>query len=116
MPDPPHRVEDRAARIEVERVAELVRLRRAGRFDAGGQVARVVAAEAALAERAEQVAQRAVAEEVERLVGHLELDRRRACSPCPPPVAARLPLALLGLEVRAARDVALLLEPLDRAA
>ena len=61
------------AAIEIQRVAELVRLRRAGRLDAGRLLARVVAAVAALAERAEQIAQRAVAEKIERLVGDLEL-------------------------------------------
>ena len=70
-----------AAGIEVQRVAELMRLRRAAGFDAGGQVARVVPAGAALAERAEQIAQRAVAEKIERLVGDLELDRRRLAVP-----------------------------------
>ena len=78
------RVQQRRGRVEVQRVAELVRLRRAGRFDAGRLLARVVAAVAALAERAEQIAQRAVAEEVERLVGDLERDRR-LIGPVPPP-------------------------------
>ena len=75
------RVEQRARRIEVQRVAELVRLRRAGRLDAGRLLARVVAAVAALAERSEQIAQRAVAEKIERLVGDLE--GRPAADPVP---------------------------------
>src|SRR5206468_1232315 len=62
---PLHGVQQRARRIEVQRVAELVRLRRAGRLDAGRLFARIVPAVAALAERSEQVPQRAVAEEVE---------------------------------------------------
>src|SRR5262245_45912320 len=67
-----HSVQNRCAGVEVQRVAELVLLRRAARLDAGGHLARVVAAEAALAERPEQIAQGAVAEEVEALVGDLE--------------------------------------------
>ena len=92
------------AGVEVQRVAELVRLRRAGRLDAGRLLARVVAAEAALAERAEQIAQRAVAEEVERLVGDLERDRRLIRARA---AAAPLPPLALGLEIRRHRDVAL---------
>ena len=41
-------------------------------LDAGGLVASVVAAEVRFAERAQQIAQRAKAEEVEPLVGDLE--------------------------------------------
>ena len=92
------------AAIEVQRVAELVGLRRAGGFDAGRLLPRVVAAVAALAERAEQIAQRAVAEEIERLVGDLEGDRRlvRALS-----AAAPLAPLALGLQIRRRGDVAL---------
>ena len=72
-----HGVQHGAAGIEVQRIAELVRLGRGDGLDAGGVVARVVAAEAALAERAEQIAQRAIAEKIEALVGHLEARRRR---------------------------------------
>src|SRR5262249_22071592 len=99
---PGDRVQERRRRIEVERVAELVRLRRAGRLHAGRLLARVVAAVAALAERAEQIAQRAVAEEVERLVGDLE-GHRRLIRAAP---AALAPLAL-ALEIRRCGDVAL---------
>ena len=105
-----HRVQQRAGRVEVERVAELVRLRRAGRLDAGRLLARVVAAVAALAERAEQIAQRAVAEEVERLVGDFEgapAAGRARCRRCPARRCA------LGFEVGRRRDVALLAHPLD---
>ena len=102
-------VQQRRRRVEIQRVAELVGLRRAGRFDAGGLLARVVPPVAALAERAEQIAQRAVAEKVERLVGDLEGDLVPASSPPPAPLA---PLAL-GLEIRRHRDVALLGHPLD---
>ncbi len=49
-------------------------LRRPGGFDAGGEIARIVAAEAGLAQRAEQILQGFEAEKVERLVGDLELD------------------------------------------
>jgi hypothetical protein len=48
-------VEERGADVEIQRVAEFVGARDAAGFDAGGQLARVVAAEAALAERAEQI-------------------------------------------------------------
>ena len=73
------------------------------------EIARVVPAGAALAERAEQIAQGAVAEEVDGLVGRLERRRRPVRA-----VAAQAfaPLAL-GVEVRAAGDVALLLHLLD---
>ena len=66
--------EQRLADVEVQRVAELVLLGGAGGLDAGGEVAGVVAAEARFAERAQQILQRLEAEEVERLVGDLELD------------------------------------------
>ena len=50
-----HGVEERFADVEVQRVAEFVGARSAAGFDAGGEIARVVAAETALAERAEQI-------------------------------------------------------------
>ena len=106
------RVQQRAGRIEVQRVAELVRLRRAGRLDAGRLLARVVAAEAALAERAEQIAQRAVAEEVERLVGDLEGDRPLSLAAVAGPTCPCAPLAL-GVQVGRRRDVALFRHALD---
>src|SRR5207245_6841024 len=65
---------------------------------------------AALAERAEQIAERAVAEKIERLVGDLERGRRLLGSQAA--AAALAPLAL-GLEVRRRRDVALVRHPLD---
>ena len=58
--------------VEVEGVAELVGFGGAAGFDAGGQVAGVVASEAGFAEGAEQVAQGFEAEEVEALVGDFE--------------------------------------------
>ena len=64
-----HRVEERPADVHIQRVAEFVWLRAAARFHAGGQVARVVPAEAALAERGQQVLQRLEAQKIERLVG-----------------------------------------------
>ena len=65
--------EQRLADIQIQRVAELVLLRRARGLDAGRQVARVVPPEAGFAERAEQILQRLESEEVERLVGDFEL-------------------------------------------
>ncbi len=56
-----------------ERVAELVGLRRAAGFDAGGQIARVVPSKARFAQRSQQIAQRLEAQEVETLVGDFEL-------------------------------------------
>ncbi len=71
---------------------------------------------AALAERAEQIAQRAVAQKVERLVGDFELDLAAgpglvACLTCSR--AAPLAALALGLEIRRHRDVALVGHPLD---
>jgi len=63
-----------------------------------------------VAERSEQVAQRAIAEEIKALVGDLELDRTgvfsRAAANAPPMLA-------LALEIRRARDESLLHHPLD---
>ena len=66
------RVRQRRGDVEVQRVAEFVGLGGAAGLDAGGLVAGVVAAEARLAQRAQQIAQRAEAEEVEPFVGDLE--------------------------------------------
>src|SRR5215831_9101130 len=66
---------------------------------------RIVPAGAAAADRAEQVAQRAIAEEVERLVGDLELHRTRVLAHAA--AGALAPLALL-IEVRRAGDEPLL--------
>ena len=107
---PRHRIQDRAAGVDVHRVAELVQLRRAAGFDAGGHLARVVPAEAALADRPEQVAQRPIAEEVEALVGDLELEvGLGSASAAPRPIA----LGPLGVEIGRARQVALMLQLLD---
>src|SRR5207245_388451 len=73
-------------------------------------LARVVAPVAALTKRSEQVAQRAVAQEVERLVGHLEGGRWLVGS-----LSAAAPLTplALGLQVRRRGDVAFLTHALD---
>ena len=107
-----NRVQDGAARIQVQGVAELVGLGRGDRFDAGRVVAGVVAAEAALAERAEQIAQRAIAEEIEALVGHLEPRRRRIGSE-PASGAGRLPVGARRFEIGGRRDEALLHHAID---
>ncbi len=65
-------VEERGADVQIQRVAEFVGAGDAAGFDSGGQFARVVAAEAALAERAEQILQRAESQEVDGLVGDFE--------------------------------------------
>ena len=78
MPEPsgaPSRAKTRVeggGDVEVEGVAELVLLGGAVGFDAGGFVAGVMAAERGAAERAEQIAEGLVAEEVHALVGDFE--------------------------------------------
>ena len=105
-----HRVQHGAAGIEVERVAELVGLGGAAGLDAGGHVAGVVPAGAGVPQRAEQIAQRAEAEEVEGLVGHLELDVAGLAVAL---ATARLgPALALDVELGRRRDVAGLLHPL----
>ena len=69
-----------------------------------------MAAVAALAERPEQIAQRAVSEKIERLVGDLERHRRLVRSLA---AAASLTPLALALEIRRRRDVALVGHPLD---
>ena len=98
--------------IQVQRVSELVRLRRCDGFDAGGVVARVVAAQTALAHRPEQVAQRAVAEKIEALVGHLE-SRRRSVRAESAACARRLPIGAVRLEIGRRGDEAFLHHPID---
>ena len=107
-----HGIQHGAAGIEVQRIAELVRLRRGDRLDAGRVVARVVAAEAALAERAEQIAQRAIAEKIQALVGDFEPRRRRVGTEAAAG-AARLALRALGLQIGRRRDEAFLHHPID---
>jgi hypothetical protein len=62
----------RGGDVEIQRVAEFVCLRCTAGLDAGGLVACVVTAEVRFPKRAQQIAQRAKAEEVEPLVGDLE--------------------------------------------
>src|SRR5271157_4937764 len=59
----------RGGDVEIERVAEFVRLGGAAGLDSCSQVAGVVTTEARFAQRSHQIAQRAEAEEVESLVG-----------------------------------------------
>ena len=106
----PHGVEDRRRRVQVQRVAELVRFRRAAGLDAGGQIARVVPAGAAVPHRSEQVAQRPVPEEVEGLVGHVERDVAGL------PLSGAASTRTLGprlVQVGRRRDVARLLHAVD---
>ena len=63
--------------IEVEDIAELVLLAVSVGFNAGREIRCVVAAEARLSERAEDVAQALVAEEIDCLVGEIELNAFR---------------------------------------
>ncbi len=107
---PLHGVENGAARVDVERVAELVGLGRGNRLDAGAQVPGVVQPRAAAAHRAEQVAERPVAEEVERLVGDLELHPAVVLADA---AAGPAPVLALGLEVRRAGDEAALHHAVD---
>src|ERR1700735_1595311 len=65
-------IEERTANVHVQCVAEFIRLRRAAGFDAGGQVASIVPAKTAFAERCEQILQGFETEEIESFVGDLE--------------------------------------------
>src|SRR5579884_1182899 len=76
--------------IEVQSVAELVQLTRTRRFNSGGEIPRIVPAEARFPERSQQILQRPEAKEVERLVGHFEPD-----------------LPILAFAARLRRDIAL---------
>ncbi len=67
------RREQRRVHVQIHRVAELVNLRRAAGLDAGSHIARVVRAEARTAQRPQQILQRLVAQEVDALVGDLDL-------------------------------------------
>src|SRR5271157_2429256 len=60
---------ERGGDVEIERVAEFVRLGCAAGLDSRSQVAGVVTAEARFAQRSHQIAQRAEPEKVESLVG-----------------------------------------------
>ncbi len=71
-----NRIGQRRGDVEVQRVAEFVGLRCAAGLDAGGLVARVVAAEVRFTQRAQQIAQRTEAEEVESFVGDFEAGLR----------------------------------------
>ena len=95
--------------VEIQRVAKLVGLGRSAGLDAGRQIARVVASEARLAERAQQIAQRLEAEEVEALVGDLELGLLLRFAGLP--ADARL---LRGIVRLVDRDVVFLLHALDQ--
>jgi hypothetical protein len=108
-PESLYRIQDCRRRVEIHRVAELVLLWRAARFDTGGQVTRVVTAGAAVPERPEQIAQRLVAQEIQRFVGDLELDPLAVLA-----VAGALGAALpLLLEIRRLCDVPGFLHTLD---
>src|SRR5262249_50061526 len=67
-------VEKSFADIEVECISEFVRAGDAAGFDTGGEVARIVAAKAAAAERAEKILQSFEAEKVDGFVGDFEAD------------------------------------------
>ena len=100
---------ERRGGIQVQRVAELVRLRSAAGFDAGGPMARVVAAKARFAQRAEQIAQRLEAQKVQALVGHFEARLTFGHAG----LAARPICVIWILRVRCGGDVVLLLHALD---
>ena len=104
-----HGVQNGRRGVDVHHIAEFIRLGRAAGLNASGQVARVVTAGAAVAGGAEQIAQRAVAEKIQRLVGDLELHLARFTVAATALGAARL----LGVEIRRSRDVAGLLHALD---
>src|SRR5256712_634100 len=67
------RVRERGVHVEVERVTVLVGLADRLGLDAGGEVLGLVRPEARLADAAQQVLQGAVAEEIDALLGEVEL-------------------------------------------
>src|SRR5579862_197752 len=73
VPVPDERVLEGLVHVEVQHVAELVRLAPAIGLDSRGEVGGVVRAEARLAERREDSAERLVAEEVDALIREVEL-------------------------------------------
>src|SRR5687768_16868651 len=103
-------VEDGGRCIEIDRVAELVWLRCAAGFDPCRQVARIVTTGAAVAERPEQVAQRAIPEKIQRLIRDLELHVLLIVALAGTDTG---PALTLRLEIWRRRDVAGLLHPLD---
>ena len=103
-------VQNGAARIQVHRVAELVRLGCRDGLDAGGQVPGVVASGTAAAHRTQEVAKGAIAEEVERLVGDLEFHGAGVLAE---PAAGAAPLLTLAFEIGRAGDEALLHHAVD---
>src|SRR3970040_762084 len=107
---PSDRIENRAAGIDVEHVAELVRLWRRDGLDARAQMARVVSPCVAAPDGPQQVAKGAVAKEVEGLVGHFELHLARILTES---AAGPLSVLALPLEIGCARDEALLHHALD---
>src|SRR5205814_1157438 len=80
LPRAQQRVLQRFVDVDVEHVAEFVWLAVPIGLDARGEIRRVMAAEARLAERPEEIAQRLVAEEVDALLGQVELDVARGRS------------------------------------
>src|SRR5215468_1442373 len=65
-------VRQRRADVEVKHIAEFIRARNSARLDPRREIARVVPAETASSERAEQVSQSLEAQKVDRFVGNLE--------------------------------------------
>src|SRR5580704_9150982 len=62
----------RFADVEIQRVAEFIGTRDTARFDAGGKIAGIVAAEAAAAERTQQILKSLEAEKIDGLVRDFE--------------------------------------------
>src|ERR1043165_3685084 len=67
-----YRRQERGVHVEIDRVAKLVTLARGRGFNAGRKINGVVTTRRALAETAEQIAQRFVTEEVETFLGDFE--------------------------------------------
>jgi hypothetical protein len=63
----------RLADIEIQRIAEFIKLRGAASLNASSQIARVVGAEAGFAEGAEQILERLESEEVNGFVRNLDV-------------------------------------------
>src|SRR5579885_265966 len=101
--------------VEVDRVAELVRLRRLRGLDARREVRRVVATDGAFAEAAKQIAKRLVSEEVQALLRHLELHVARRRLPDLALTGLALPATLVRFGLLLAQlQVAFLDQPLDQ--
>ena len=89
--------------IQVQRIAEFIRLGRAAGLDASCEIARIVRAKAGFAERAKQVLERLESQKVDGFVGdlnvHFAIGVARAARP------AFVGLRLIGVDVAVVREL-----------